>query len=108
ANACHSKSRRPQCTYSLPTRRSSDLMNIFSREAKWYLSSNSFSWILSSARIKSLVWAVDRRRISLTSRNMGLLSTITQALGEIRSEEHTSELQSRENLVCRLLLEKKK
>src|SRR5207302_8518430 len=29
------------------------------------------------------------------------------ALGT-RSEEHTSELQSRENLVCRLLLEKKK
>src|SRR5690606_42079404 len=30
--------------------------------------------------------------------------------GEVRqrSEEHTSELQSRENLVCRLLLEKKK
>src|SRR5690606_39676148 len=26
---------------------------------------------------------------------------------DIRSEEHTSELQSRENLVCRLLLEKK-
>src|SRR5690606_41052345 len=29
-------------------------------------------------------------------------------LGTARSEEHTSELQSRENLVCRLLLEKKK
>src|SRR5690606_41775549 len=28
--------------------------------------------------------------------------------GAPRSEEHTSELQSRENLVCRLLLEKKK
>src|SRR5690606_41783763 len=28
--------------------------------------------------------------------------------GSTRSEEHTSELQSRENLVCRLLLEKKK
>src|SRR5690606_39597414 len=28
--------------------------------------------------------------------------------GMPRSEEHTSELQSRENLVCRLLLEKKK
>src|SRR5690606_41876613 len=28
--------------------------------------------------------------------------------GTHRSEEHTSELQSRENLVCRLLLEKKK
>src|SRR5690606_10845644 len=31
-----------------------------------------------------------------------------QQLPIIRSEEHTSELQSRENLVCRLLLEKKK
>src|SRR5256885_6841587 len=31
-----------------------------------------------------------------------------QPLGEIRSEEHTSELQSPCNLVCRLLLEKKK
>src|SRR5690606_40039780 len=30
------------------------------------------------------------------------------AAGRDRSEEHTSELQSRENLVCRLLLEKKK
>ena len=29
-------------------------------------------------------------------------------LGNIRSEEHTSELQSLTNLVCRLLLEKKK
>src|SRR5436309_16066328 len=28
--------------------------------------------------------------------------------GRERSEEHTSELQSRENLVCRLLLQKKK
>src|SRR5690606_41676892 len=33
---------------------------------------------------------------------------ITQAVIERRSEEHTSELHSRENLVCRLLLEKKK
>src|SRR3712207_7700121 len=29
-------------------------------------------------------------------------------VGEVRSEEHTSELQSRQYLVCRLLLEKKK
>src|SRR5690606_35709051 len=32
----------------------------------------------------------------------------TPCVAELRSEEHTSELQSRENLVCRLLLEKKK
>src|SRR5436309_9821766 len=35
-----------------------------------------------------------------------LLDLLTRRLD--RSEEHTSELQSRENLVCRLLLEKKK
>src|SRR5690606_13590292 len=33
---------------------------------------------------------------------------IRLARRRMRSEEHTSELQSRENLVCRLLLEKKK
>src|SRR2546430_10002962 len=31
-----------------------------------------------------------------------------EAVAAIRSEEHTSELQSQSNLVCRLLLEKKK
>src|SRR2546430_13374892 len=31
-----------------------------------------------------------------------------RALADDRSEEHTSELQSQSNLVCRLLLEKKK
>src|SRR3712207_9585608 len=30
------------------------------------------------------------------------------SVSEVRSEEHTSELQSRQYLVCRLLLEKKK
>src|SRR5690606_40753945 len=35
-------------------------------------------------------------------------AAVARVLGENRrSEEHTSELQSRENLVCRLLLEKK-
>src|SRR5690606_41534135 len=33
---------------------------------------------------------------------------LPQSCRNSRSEEHTSELQSRENLVCRLLLEKKK
>src|SRR2546427_8960362 len=36
------------------------------------------------------------------------LAIITLALAPVRSEEHTSELQSQSNLVCRLLLEKKK
>src|SRR2546422_3547395 len=33
---------------------------------------------------------------------------LRELIGEDRSEEHTSELQSRLHLVCRLLLEKKK
>src|SRR3712207_7491111 len=36
------------------------------------------------------------------------LGTISATNQEKRSEEHTSELQSRQYLVCRLLLEKKK
>src|SRR2546427_2279359 len=37
----------------------------------------------------------------------GTFRNVTEAAG-LRSEEHTSELQSQSNLVCRLLLEKKK
>src|SRR3712207_7583920 len=38
-----------------------------------------------------------------------VLPTLHVRIGEVlRSEEHTSELQSRQYLVCRLLLEKKK
>src|SRR2546427_7045196 len=36
------------------------------------------------------------------------LPTARRVLDGVRSEEHTSELQSQSNLVCRLLLEKKK
>src|SRR5690606_41330522 len=46
------------------------------------------------------------------SREQGVVTTDQDAPTDrellARSEEHTSELQSRENLVCRLLLEKKK
>src|SRR5690606_42123236 len=38
----------------------------------------------------------------------GEAELVVVAARQRRSEEHTSELQSRENLVCRLLLEKKK
>src|SRR2546430_12849072 len=40
--------------------------------------------------------------------NVKLRHQIERICGKIRSEEHTSELQSQSNLVCRLLLEKKK
>src|SRR2546430_9448323 len=39
---------------------------------------------------------------------MGVVNWFNTTMDDIRSEEHTSELQSQSNLVCRLLLEKKK
>src|SRR5688572_32391686 len=40
--------------------------------------------------------------------NRAALISLRLVLDRVRSEEHTSELQSQSNLVCRLLLEKKK
>src|SRR5688572_31874382 len=48
--------------------------------------------------------------VSATFFVVGMIPDIAAArdLATVRSEEHTSELQSQSNLVCRLLLEKKK
>src|SRR5699024_12093403 len=49
--------------------------------------------------------------ISESRRNEGfksMKSVVHEVYEQVRSEEHTSELQSRFDLVCRLLLEKKK
>src|SRR3712207_9296033 len=47
-------------------------------------------------------------QLSLRTHTRLIDGTITVAAASMRSEEHTSELQSRQYLVCRLLLEKKK
>src|SRR3989442_11929949 len=45
---------------------------------------------------------------ALRAKKVSALELANESLARIRSEEHTSELQSRPHLVCRLLLEKKK
>src|SRR3712207_7972865 len=51
----------------------------------------------------------DKQRIEARIAELdGLLDEAVTLYGDTRSEEHTSELQSRQYLVCRLLLEKKK
>src|SRR5690554_7544993 len=45
--------------------------------------------------------------LNLAQRIMNQLQTVWVNAPIVRSEEHTSELQSRPHLVCRLLLEKK-
>src|SRR5690606_2303571 len=54
----------------------------------------------------SIVCVVEDIRDVMAIENTGQFKGLYHVLG--RSEEHTSELQSREKLVCRLLLEKKK
>src|SRR5687768_18186436 len=49
-----------------------------------------------------------RRPPPMPSATISALSSSFPPRGALRSEEHTSELQSRLHLVCRLLLEKKK
>src|SRR5690606_41615724 len=62
----------------------------------------------SSLLSMSIPWGAGSRVSGLSgpklSRGRGLLIPAI----DLRSEEHTSELQSRENIVCRLLLEKKR
>src|SRR3712207_6928569 len=63
-----------------------------------------------AARQQKEFFLLERGR--LRENDVGELGRRVQCLGghdqEIRSEEHTSELQSRQYIVCRLLLEKKK
>src|SRR5690606_40149784 len=60
-------------------------------------------WVLASGRFHTL-WRVRwGMHVLRAGMSVGMLAAFAY-----RSEEHTSELQSRENLVCRLLLEKKK
>src|SRR5690606_41141319 len=69
-----------------------------------------------SGSLSSISWMVldkksGRLNVVIATPIFGCSSGVANqgALAEdSRSEEHTSELQSRENLVCRLLLEKKK
>src|SRR5690606_41652009 len=49
---------------------------------------------------------VHRDRDKVAAFHCGWRGVAAKLLEKNRSEEHTSELQSRENLVCRLLLEK--
>src|SRR5690606_10939286 len=53
-------------------------------------------------------FVVVRRDFLLLGHEIELVDCLVVLAHVVRSEEHTSELQSRENLVCRLLLEKKK
>src|SRR3712207_9069411 len=67
----------------------------------------------SSSSTSTWSWSTSRPACACTQwrRTTGSTSSLPFSAGrkrKVRSEEHTSELQSRQYLVCRLLLEKKK
>src|SRR5690606_41017536 len=91
-----------------PTRRSSDLtasfaMGMLDEGAGQY---DALSFADAADRL-GMQWGtgagLDDASVYVSALKMNLEPSIEL----MRSEEHTSELQSRENLVCRLLLEKK-
>src|SRR5688572_31954504 len=61
-----------------------------------------------STRSSSSISLIATCSLSKAATGWPLAAAVTTALYIRRSEEHTSELQSQSNLVCRLLLEKKK
>src|SRR5207253_5998000 len=63
--------------------------------------------LLGRERLEKLNMKVGDK-FKLYSMNYKGIDLEFEIAGELRSEEHTSELQSRGHLVCRLLLEKKK
>src|SRR5207302_3834186 len=94
--------------HSFPTRRSSDLVGVgvvLRAERALVVGVEAAVWRAVAPVDIDVPRSVVRARVGEGAEVEHGRGTLVRGL---RSEEHTSELQSRENLVCRLLLEKKK
>src|SRR5207249_7376023 len=92
--------------YSFPTRRSSDLTTVGLK-----ISGSDLKIIGKLGRqVEAVLATIPGTRTAFAERvDEGYFLNVDWNRDELgRSEEHTSELQSRFDLVCRLLLEKKK
>src|SRR5207244_11446679 len=101
-----SRIRHHPVLHSFPTRRSSDLL----RAMVGQISVQVFPMYLGCVP-KSRIFRKFAGGKPGCNLAMQLLHNVSQggvAAADSRSEEHTSELQSPDHLVCRLLLEKKK
>src|SRR5690606_39886687 len=97
-----------QHLHSFPTRRSSDLLirrKVGEQNALYGSVTNSDI----ADELAKKGFEIEKRKIQMDDhiKHIGDYEIPLRLFKDVRSEEHTSELQSRENLVCRLLLEKK-
>src|SRR5205085_11460024 len=93
--------------HSFPTRRSSDLDGSGYRGRPIALGANEKTYSeQSTAMLQNSFRNATYSIIVMNAAEVSFLRA--EAALRNRSEEHTSELQSQSNLVCRLLLEKKK
>src|SRR5690606_41560429 len=94
--------------HSLPTRRSSDLLPVSTVSPSIRASPSTTSMVDGRASFTAMPHGFASKDWRATASPCGRCSTrpLVDRGAPSRSEEHTSELQSRENLVCRLLLEK--
>src|SRR5699024_12606910 len=87
--------------HAFPTRRSSDLCTCWKQSAK----------MLGTAihMMRGTPYIYQGEELGMTNAHFASIGQYrdVESLNYYRSEEHTSELQSRFDLVCRLLLEKK-
>src|SRR5690606_41399159 len=96
----------PRDLHSFPTRRSSDLTS--TTNWRWLMAMHS-CWRKSLGISGPTSPPLPARHARYSHEKCAALERRLLPPRPLkRSEEHTSELQSRENLVCRLLLEKKK
>src|SRR5690606_40413587 len=105
--SCPHASALPRHLHSFPTRRSSDLpdRDALQRRGRACAARRAEGCARDDRRSAGSLHDSSERRAAATSAEAA--HDIESERAD-RSEEHTSELQSRENLVCRLLLEKKK
>src|SRR5690606_41356241 len=99
---------RHRALHSFPTRRSSDLGTFYSLQRaalfrQWYVETpDGFRFAVKGGRFITHMKRLVDVELPLANFFASGVLCLEEKLGPfLRSEEHTSELQSRENLVCR-------
>src|SRR5690554_7576529 len=90
---------------SFPTCKINLGLNILAKRKDGYHEINS---LMYPVPVKDVLEIVPAENFEFTNSGLKIPGELKDNLIFKRSEEHTSELQSRPHLVCRLLLEKKK